>query len=75
MGTFHQYLEFFFFLFLFFFFKKISPLNSDVWVGGHLAYNFFQSYMLPLFFSGLLSYLVGLKRRTSRLLLARDNSQ
>ena len=28
---------------------------------------FFHSYMLPLFFSGLLSYLVGLKRRTSRL--------
>ena len=27
---------------------------------------FFQSYMLPLFFSGLLSYLVGMKRRTSR---------
>ena len=27
---------------------------------------FFQSYMLPLFFSILLSYLVGMKRRTSR---------
>ena len=26
----------------------------------------FPSYMLPLFFSGLLSYLVGMKRRTSR---------
>ena len=26
---------------------------------------FFQSYMLPLFFSGLLSYLLGMKRRTS----------
>ena len=25
---------------------------------------FFQSYMIPLFFSGLLSYLVGMKRRT-----------
>ena len=27
---------------------------------------FFQSDMLPLFFSGLLSYLIGMKRRTSR---------
>ena len=27
---------------------------------------FFQNCMLPLFFSGLLSYLVGIKRRTSR---------
>ena len=27
---------------------------------------FFQSYMLPLFCSGLLSYSVGIKRRTSR---------
>ena len=27
---------------------------------------FFQRYMLPFFFSGLLSYLVGLKRRNSR---------
>ena len=28
--------------------------------------NFFQSYMLLLFFNGLLSYLVGMKRGTSR---------
>ena len=27
---------------------------------------FLQNYMLPLFFSGLLSFLVGMKRRTSR---------
>ena len=27
---------------------------------------FFKSCILPLFFSGLLSYLVGMKRRTSR---------
>ena len=36
---------------------------------------FFQSYILPLFFSGLLSYLVGMKRRTSRCFpCKRDNS-
>ena len=36
---------------------------------------FFQSYMLPLFFNGLLSYLVGMKRRTSRCFTCkRDNS-
>ena len=36
---------------------------------------FFQSYMLPLFFSGLLPYLVGMKRRTSRCFQCkRDNS-
>ena len=36
----------------------------------------FQSYMLPLFFNGLLSYLVGMKRRTSsrRVTCKRDNS-
>ena len=36
---------------------------------------FFQSYMLPLFFSGLLSYLVGMKRKTSGCFMCkRDNS-
>ena len=36
---------------------------------------FFQSCMLPLFFRGLLSYLVGIKRRTSRCVTyKRDNS-
>ena len=36
---------------------------------------FFLSYMLPLFFSGLLSYLVGMQRRTSRCIpCKRDNS-
>ena len=36
---------------------------------------FFLSYILPLFFSGLLSYLVGMKRRTSRSVTCkRDNS-
>ena len=36
---------------------------------------FFQSCMLHLFFSGLLSYLVGVKRRTSRCVTCkRDNS-
>ena len=32
----------------------------------HPRLTFFQSCILPLFFSGLLSYLVGMKRRTSR---------
>ena len=35
---------------------------------------FFQSDILPLFFSGLLSYLVGIKKRISRLVTSkRDN--
>ena len=43
----------------------LSPLTSGrprftFWL------TFFQSCMLPLFFSGLLSYLVGMKRMTSR---------
>ena len=33
---------------------------------------FFQSYLLLLFFSGLLSYLVKMKRRTSRHVHARE---
>ena len=37
---------------------------------------FFLSYMLPLFFSGMLSYLVGMQRRTSRCIpCKRDNSR
>ena len=43
-------------------FMYLSLLMSKV----YLLVNLFQSYMLPLFFSGLLSYLVGIKRRTSR---------
>ena len=36
---------------------------------------FFQSYMLPLLFSGVLSNLVGMKRRTSRCFTRKgDNS-
>ena len=35
---------------------------------------FFQSDMLPLFFSGLLSYLVGMKRTSRRVMFKRDNS-
>ena len=48
------------------------PLMSEV----HLLINlFFQSYMLPLFFSRSLSYLVGMKRRTSmHVAYKRDNS-
>ena len=39
----------------------LSPLKSSFtfWL------TFFQSYRLPLFFNGLLSYLIGMKRRTS----------
>ena len=48
----------------------LSPLTSKVYL---LVNLFFQSYMLSLFFSGLLSYLVGIKRRTSSV-VARDNS-
>ena len=50
----------------------LSPLTSEVYL---LVNLFFQNYMLPLFFSGLLSYLVGIKRRTSRhVTCKRDNS-
>ena len=49
--------------------------------GGHLAssevyllVNFFQSYMLPLFFGGLLSYLVRVKRTNRHVTYKRDNS-
>ena len=35
---------------------------------------FFQSYMLPLFFSGVLSYLVRIKRRTSRHVTCKKDS-
>ena len=45
-----------------FFVMCLSPLMSEV----YLLVNLFQSYMLHLFISGLLSYLVGMKRRTSR---------
>ena len=50
------------------------------WAGGRRPkftfwLTFFQSYMLPLFFNGLLSYLVGMKRRTSKWFTCkRDNS-
>ena len=48
-------------------------------VGGCPRFTFWltfsQSCMLPLFFRGLLSYLVGMKRRTSRCAACkRDNS-
>ena len=69
---------FFFFFFLNPSFKKAMSERA----GGRRAssqvnilVNFFQSYMLPLFFSGLLSYLGGMKRRTSRWFMCkRDNS-
>ena len=34
---------------------------------------FFQHYISPLFFSGLLLYLVGMKRRTSRHVMCKRN--
>ena len=50
----------------------LSPLTSKVYL---LVNLFFQSYMLPLFFTGLLSYLVGIKRGTSGSVgCKRDNS-
>ena len=49
----------------------LSPLMSKF----YLLLDLFQSYMLPLFFNELFSYLVGIKRRTSRLVACkRDNS-
>ena len=49
----------------------LSPLTCEI----YLLVNLFQSYILPSFFSGLLSYLVGIKRRTSRHVgCKRDNS-
>ena len=55
------------------FIMYLSPLISGcprvtVWL------TIFQSCMLPLFFSGLLSYMVGMKRTTSRCVTCkRDN--
>ena len=47
--------------------KKKKKTSSEVNL-------FFQSLMLPLFFNGLLSYLVGMKRKTSRRVACkRDN--
>ena len=49
----------------------LSPLMSEVCL---LVNLFFQSYMLPLFVSRLLSYLVGMKRRTSRHVTCKKNT-
>ena len=57
--------------------------NNNALVGRHQALSkvyllvnlFFRGYMLPFFFSGLIPYLVGIKRRTSRhVACKRDNS-
>ena len=54
-----------------FFIMYLSPLTSQV----YFLVNLFQSYMSPLFFIGLLSYLVEMKRRISRhMVCKRDNS-
>ena len=45
-----------------FFVINVSHLTFDFTV----CLTFFQSFMLPIFFSGLLSYLVGIKRTTGR---------
>ena len=51
----------------------LSPRTSEVYLLVNLF--FFQSYILSLFFSGLLSYLVGMQRRTSKhVACKRDNS-
>ena len=53
-------------------FRLRCVLMSKVYL---LVNFFFQSYMLPLFFNGLLSYLVGIKKRSSRRVTCkRDNS-
>ena len=50
-------------------------MSSEVYRLVNVFFFFFQNYMLPLFFNGLLSYLVGIKRRTSRSFKCkRDNS-
>ena len=49
----------------------LSPLTPEDCL---LVNLFFQSYMLPLFFSGLLSYLLGIKWRTSRHVHARETT-
>ena len=55
-----------------FFIMYLSSLMSEVYL---LVKLFFKNYVLPLFLSGLLSYLVGMKRRTSRHVpCKRDNS-
>ena len=52
----------------------LSALMSEVYLLVNFFF-FFQSYMLPLFFSGLLSYLVGMNRMTSRRVACKkDNS-
>ena len=57
-----------------FFVMYLSPLTSEVYPLVNLFF-FFQSYILSLFFSGLLSYLIGVQRRTSKhVACKRDNS-
>ena len=60
------------------FIMYLSPLTSEVYLLVNL-FNllvnlFFQSCMLPLFFSGLPSYLVGMKKRTSRRVVCKRNN-
>ena len=54
-----------------FFAMYLSPLTSKV----YLFVKLFQSYMLPLFLNGMLSYLIGIKLRiSSHVFCKRDNS-
>ena len=56
-----------------FFVMYLSPLTSKIYLWVTLFIS--KLYMVPLFFSGLLSYLIGVKRRTSKhLACKRDNS-
>ena len=66
--------------FFFFFVKIMSGQTLGVARGLPLVnlffffFFFFLSYMLPLFFRALLSYLVGMKKRTSRRVACRGNN-
>ena len=70
-----------FFFFLNLSFKIMMARQAGVGQAGgcwassevYLLVNLFQSCMLPFFFSGLLSYLVGMKRTTSRCVTCKRN--
>ena len=48
--------------------------SSEVYPLVIIIFFFFQSYMLTLFFSGLFSYLVGMKRVASRCPMCKRNN-
>ena len=62
--------------FLMFFFPKNLSIKIVMFgpaFGAVIWLTFFQNYVMPLFFSGLPSYLVGMRRRTVGVSYARDN--